>query len=835
MTFLAPGGILRNTLRFKGTVGQLHANFNRRSRRAGQNVSGDRYQQRVRILRPGAILLANLDIDETGVRTRFTQAQVDASNAQVDGGDDGTEVTLFRVAEPDPLPGTTASRIDLEIDPADARRVRIWRIPAENNPRGGGAPCLGPGVGASFTVIGHWLKSPDGWIYYFVAEALTLAGDPRLPAPAGGVPIPPGRDTPRPSDRGGSQRGTINARSDRRPIYRERGEGDVWLSLTHYDWDDDPIAGLADRGLLTIAPWIMTWNTLPCERVYVIYNNPNDDLGHNHGMVWDLQQACAAAGLRNPAPYAPSPDSTRPIPPNQRTDLQTGTEIPFYVIDGALVANDQWVQDEFEIGYCFAPHQRMHVVLHCCRRPSGNRLAIFVEDHMAHPGLGVFNSLARLADSLNFGGNLEVSPPVLRGTSAMIAGNAGPAVRAHRPAPFGKILLGDTAPRRCRADFRAFLQAQRVQPILPIDTSWLEVGHVDEILTFVRAPGFRGNGDYNFKLLFADFDALENLYSRVRGQRSQASLHAGKYMYDNAGAWQYDEQRVGTVLVSQDFTDSRWVQANKLTPILARLKTGLDLAAADVLPVPCYFQEKAPPPNRELVARTPGMVNMLVVNDHLLIPRPFGPRLIRAQATTAVGQALNDVFTALGLAVPATVIPGAPGGAGGDGLYYWARPGETLDNVAAYFVDVDDAMSPWRPRREFIHYIKTGVPVAAAYQADHANLRNAILGHAFNTGPPAAPTPINTACPAPAHTFNRWMRVWVPDGRVDVTEAFMHSILAPTGNTLHFIDDFECYHALDGEVHCGTNAKRSPPETLGGFTARWWNQDSYDAAYDTTY
>lgn len=34
--------------------------------------------------------------------------------------------------------------------------------------------------------------------------------------------------------------------------------------------------------------------------------------------------------------------------------------------------------------------------------------------------------------------------------------------------------------------------------------------------------------------------------------------------------------------------------------------------------------------------------------------------------------------------------------------------------------------------------------------------------------------------------------------------------------TIHFIDDWDYYHRWDGEVHCGTNAKRTQD------SVKWW-------------
>ncbi|MBX5482237.1 MAG: protein-arginine deiminase [Myxococcaceae bacterium] len=64
--------------------------------------------------------------------------------------------------------------------------------------------------------------------------------------------------------------------------------------------------------------------------------------------------------------------------------------------------------------------------------------------------------------------------------------------------------------------------------------------------------------------------------------------------------------------------------------------------------------------------------------------------------------------------------------------------------------------------------------------------------------------------------------VAVPDphgpeiGNVDIFKKQMEDALAPYGYTIRWVDDWNLYHALSGEVHCGTNAARSIPEQ------RWW-------------
>ena len=37
------------------------------------------------------------------------------------------------------------------------------------------------------------------------------------------------------------------------------------------------------------------------------------------------------------------------------------------------------------------------------------------------------------------------------------------------------------------------------------------------------------------------------------------------------------------------------------------------------------------------------------------------------------------------------------------------------------------------------------------------------------------------------------------------------------GTGVIFLDDWNAYHRMRGEIHCGTNAKRSPPANV-----KWW-------------
>jgi Protein-arginine deiminase (PAD) len=70
-------------------------------------------------------------------------------------------------------------------------------------------------------------------------------------------------------------------------------------------------------------------------------------------------------------------------------------------------------------------------------------------------------------DGLVYGGNVEVSP----------------ATAEH---PFGKVVIGHSDEREMDPEVRRIFEANAaIQPVVAIDTSWLKVGHVDELIAFL--------------------------------------------------------------------------------------------------------------------------------------------------------------------------------------------------------------------------------------------------------------------------------------------------------------------------------------------------------------
>ncbi|NBW81966.1 hypothetical protein EBR21_09450, partial [bacterium] len=136
---------------------------------------------------------------------------------------------------------------------------------------------------------------------------------------------------------------------------------------------------------------------------------------------------------------------------------------------------EMWMQDTMEIGYAESPISRMHVVLNA---PRG-------QDRFGRTLLGPDVGFVEVAEPrtqdnpgdawLDWFGNLEVSPPTAKYPNGRIYYGANPET--------GETLHPDVV---------SFLEAQELQKPVALDTGWLFIKHVDEMLTFWPSPTNRG-------------------------------------------------------------------------------------------------------------------------------------------------------------------------------------------------------------------------------------------------------------------------------------------------------------------------------------------------------
>ncbi|XP_078498933.1 protein-arginine deiminase type-3-like [Lissotriton helveticus] len=326
--------------------------------------------------------------------------------------------------------------------------------------------------------------------------------------------------------------------------------------------------GLPDSALFTdevvfrVAPWIMTPNTLTPLEVFV----------------------CSI------------PENTEFL--GQLTSLVKKANCQLTICTEADHRGDRWIQDEMEFGYVEAPQKSFPVVFDS---PRNGPLQYFPFKNILGPDFGYVTrepEKPEEVNSLDSFGNLEVCPPVT------VNG---------KEYPLGRILIGGKNPTNGGLQMakvvRDFLNAQKVQPPLELWSDWLEVGHIDEFLSFLPAPDSKG-----FRLVLASPTACYQLFRQKR-----LDGHGDAVMFEGLTV---KNQTINEILSDQKLKkDNEHVQSC-IDHSRDLLKKELGLTEKDIIDIPALFKLDS---CGMAGAFFPDMVNMLVLEKHLGIPKPFGP------------------------------------------------------------------------------------------------------------------------------------------------------------------------------------------------------------------
>jgi hypothetical protein len=330
------------------------------------------------------------------------------------------------------------------------------------------------------------------------------------------------------------------------------------------------------------------------------------------------------------------------------------------------------------------------------------------------------------------------------------------------------------------------------------------VGHVDEILSFV--PDRRRNG---FKVLWASPNAMKDLLTHALPHEPTAFFRGRQHKQ------KYLEVDVNTVLEMCRATNAA-LQERCLDPIQERVLQGLNLTKSALVPMPVFFANKGTKQIPVAEAFTVNCVNVQVVNGHLLVPRPHGPRLPADKARAVLKKLLHAWNS------PLRPIIHEPGG-----FPFWYEPKDYVDLPAYYFAE--------GPRARIVKllgaFLSQSDPDAAAdayaRQVEEGSEGEAIarkrfdvvlcpgfsLGDLYERRNPPAKLPITRD-----GYLERCFRVWIREPTVDLIEVFIDTVTAPLGLKVHYIDSWSL-HAAGGGVHCGSNTIRTPPSGL------WWKDE----------
>jgi protein-arginine deiminase len=383
---------------------------------------------------------------------------------------------------------------------------------------------------------------------------------------------------------------------------------------------------------------------------------------------------------------------------------------------------DVWIQDEIEFGYQQTPAGPMDLVLDSIRTTGSQWLDAYPEDVILAPDFGhVTERGSGWADSVDSFGNLECSPPVtVDGTEH----------------PFGRIYYGgrESGPgaRQVVEGLRDFLAFQQVQSPVELDSVWLAVGHVDEFMLFLPAPGT----EKGFKLGWTDWQLARDILEGL-----DPNMELPRFADDHGFA------TVGEILESSlpDYNDE--LDVEYMQPVLEIVKAEFGLTDDDVVLIPGVWERT----NWGGLAMIPGMTNLAVYNEHLLIADPF----LRTYDEDVDGNgALNQ--------------------------------GEDLDGDNLLDTDEDANGNGVLDEGEDINLngvLDTEEDLNSNWQLDEGEDLN---GNGL----------LNTY----RDPFILYMLENMPEGL-----------------EMHFLDDWETYHLMWGEVHCGTNILRTPRSDV-----YWW-------------
>ncbi|NXC55888.1 PADI3 deiminase, partial [Aleadryas rufinucha] len=307
------------------------------------------------------------------------------------------------------------------------------------------------------------------------------------------------------------------------------------LVSLHVTLLESPDKGLLETPIFTdtvvfrVAPWIMTPNTQQPLEVFVC------SVDDNEGFV-------AAVGAL--AERAQCQLTVCPLPENRQ---------------------DRWIQDEVEFGYVQAPHKTFPVVFDS---PRDRGLKDFPVRSILGPDFGyVARQAPEGTSSLDSFGNLEVSPPVtVRG----------------KEYPLGRILIGSSFPRlggrRMAKAVRDFLVAQKVQAPVELFSDWLQVGHVDEFLSFVSAPDRKG-----FRLLLASPSAC---YQLLKEKQEEGFGEAAMFQ----GLDKVPKPTINEILANEELRKFNSYAQSCIDWNRDILKRSLGLAEPDIIDIPQLFQ-----------------------------------------------------------------------------------------------------------------------------------------------------------------------------------------------------------------------------------------------------
>lgn len=264
--------------------------------------------------------------------------------------------------------------------------------------------------------------------------------------------------------------------------------------------------------------------------------------------------------------------------------------------------SDQWTEDWMQTGFASmpGPDGTVHGIRLTMPRPwtqAAQLPIVWLENNLHYPDSGSFvvYKVPNSGDTYDSHGNHDLIPPYEHNGMSY---------------PYGRIVYGSGV----LPETKAFYEAQLVQaPALSAKTSWLIVGHIDEVFSYVPADTPRG-----WKLLVGSptlaVEMLEDLQDQGHGE---VQMFVGK-------SWSNGQQ--AAISINEALGDPdlmAWSQEAQAETdgMLATYVEAIGLQPDEIVEIPFLYERDF----GRMVAFNPGTVNALVYNNAVVFPKPFGP------------------------------------------------------------------------------------------------------------------------------------------------------------------------------------------------------------------
>jgi len=261
----------------------------------------------------------------------------------------------------------------------------------------------------------------------------------------------------------------------------------------------------------------------------------------------------------------------------------------FFSAPSTSYGYDVWIQDEFEFGYATSPDSHLDVIFDSLRNRG---LDAFPEDYYSAPDWLIthFGGSTWSVSTFDSLGNFEISPPVtVDGIDY----------------PYGRVYYGGAEGSgyyEPLSETQEALESFKIQkPFMP-DTSWLCVGHIDEITTTIPDP----TAPKGFRFVIADTRSAWELLDSLPPSTSLPR-------YSGGGYYGHGLSNIGSIVTSVPLRSLN----NEIQEILDEqeevFREELDLDDEDIIYMPALFEEVSGCGDT-VAALIPGTVNMIVAD-----------------------------------------------------------------------------------------------------------------------------------------------------------------------------------------------------------------------------